>query len=334
VLVKRGGIVAAALLSFGVAGCGGSATTYPPAPEPAASPPLTVRPAGSVVHIGNMPEGLAADPRTGLVAAGLRDPAKLALINGRSGRVVRRVRLPAAPRHLQLAATGGPVLVPAEAANALVLVALPSGATTRIGVGNFPHDATASAGRLFVGDERGDKITVIDGTRVVKTLNAPVRPGGVIVSKRRLATVAVRQRVMAIYDAGSLKHLTTVDAGVGPTHVVADNDGRLYVIDTEGDALLAYRPGAHPDPLFRFNLPGRPYGVAIDRGRGIIWVTLTGTNQLVALRLQGDAPPLNEARYPTVRQPNTVAVDPLRGDVFVAGRDQGVLQILRGADQR
>ena len=34
------------------------------------------------------------------------------------------------------------------------------------------------------------------------------------------------------------------------------------------------------------------------------------------------------ARYPTVRQPNSVAVDPASGRVFVTGKADGQLQIL------
>ena len=38
--------------------------------------------------------------------------------------------------------------------------------------------------------------------------------------------------------------------------------------------------------------------------------------------------PRELARYPTVRQPNTVAVDPASGRVFVTGSRDGTLQIL------
>ncbi|MCA1740504.1 MAG: hypothetical protein LC740_17280 [Actinobacteria bacterium] len=117
----------------------------PPAPEPA----------GRVVEIGSEPEGIVADPETGLVAVGLRDPNELALVDGSSGEVVRNVELPASPRHLQLVAPGGPVLVPAESADRLVQVSLPEGEiTAETTVGTSPHDAAAAPdGRIFVGNE-------------------------------------------------------------------------------------------------------------------------------------------------------------------------------------
>jgi DNA-binding beta-propeller fold protein YncE len=44
---------------------------------------------------------------------------------------------------------------------------------------------------------------------------------------------------------------------------------------------------------------------------------------------QKKPPPAREiARYPTVRQPNSVAVDPASGRVFVTGKADGQLQIL------
>ncbi len=96
-----------------------------PAAEPAEPQPLEEEPAGEVVEIGGGPEGIVADPETGLVAVGLREPDELAIVDGGSGEVVRTVELPASPRHLGLAGPGGPVLVPVERGDALVRVGLP-----------------------------------------------------------------------------------------------------------------------------------------------------------------------------------------------------------------
>src|SRR5438132_337439 len=96
-----------------------------------------------------MPEGLAVDPATGIVAVGLRNPDELALVRGTR---VRRVHLPESPRHLALERPGGPVLVPAERADALARVALPGGRVESVTpAGRFPHDAAASGGRTSPG---------------------------------------------------------------------------------------------------------------------------------------------------------------------------------------
>jgi hypothetical protein len=57
-----------------------------------------------------------------------------------------------------------------------------------------------------------------------------------------------------------------------------------------------------------------------------MFVTQTALNQLTELTVGGR--PSLVARYPTPRQPNTVAVDERTGRVFVTGKVDGVLQLL------
>ncbi len=317
-------IAAPALAAAALAGCGGgSRSDLAPAAEPAKSPPAASRPAGRVTAIGHKPEGMVADARTRLLAVGLTNPDRLVLVNMDSGRVVRRIRLPEAPRHLSLARPGGPVLVPAEKAGELVEVSLPSGRLRAIRVGRQPHDAAAAGGRVFVGNEGGDTLSVIDGSREVRRLPAPVQPGGVAVSSdgRQVAVVGVSERALELRGTRDLKSRGQIDVGVGPTHIVA-RGRRFFVVDTRGGGLLEVRTDKHDLRIHRrTNLPGGPYGITFDRPRKRFWVTLTKTNQVVQLtdrrRLRA---------FPTVRQPNSVAVDPSTGRVFVASRAEGTLQ--------
>ena len=48
-------------------------------------------PAGEVVEVGGGPEGIVAEPETGLVAVGLREPDELAIVDCGRGEVVRTV---------------------------------------------------------------------------------------------------------------------------------------------------------------------------------------------------------------------------------------------------
>jgi DNA-binding beta-propeller fold protein YncE len=237
---------AAALLAILLAGCGGSGEGLTPAAEPARSPALEERPAGRVVALGGKPEGLAFDPRTGLLAVALRDPDRLALVDGRQ-----------------------------------------------------PHDAARARGRTFVG------------------------PGGVAATTGHdlVGVVRVRERALELFDSATLRSAGKVDVGIGPTHVVGAG-ARFFVVDTRGDALLEVRTS----PLRvhrRTHLAGAPYGIALDRERRRFWVTLTATNRVAELT---DRRLLRT--FPSVRQPNSVAVDPRTGRVFVASRRDGVLQLL------
>jgi DNA-binding beta-propeller fold protein YncE len=313
----------AALALFGavLAACGGSSDRLPPAAEPARSPPLDREPAGTVVPLGHKPEGLAFDPATGQLAAGLTNPDRLAVVDGDTGRTVRRIPLPESPRHLRLGAPGGPVLVPAERADAIVEVSLARGRLRTAPVGRFPHDAARAGGRVFVGDELGHTVSVVEGGRRIETLPAPRQPGGVAATADRshVGVVGVRERALEVIDTRTLESEGKVSVGIGPTHVVGGG-GRFFVVDTRGNALLEVRL----DPLRvhrRTHLGGTPYGIAVDTERRRYWVTLTGRNQVAELT---DHRVLR--RFPTVRQPNSVAVDPRTGRVFVAGRTEGTLQ--------
>jgi DNA-binding beta-propeller fold protein YncE len=148
----------------------------------------------------------------------------------------------------------------------------------------------------------------------------------VAVASGSVAVVGVRGRRLQVLDASTLAEVAALDAGVGPTHVVADRSF-AYVSDTQGDAILVYRLGVRPTRAARVAVSGTPYGLALDAPRNRLWATLTKTNELVEFTIT-DGELTRRARYPTVRQPNSVAVDPRTGTVYVAGAAGGQVQIL------
>jgi DNA-binding beta-propeller fold protein YncE len=303
----------------------------PSAPEAAESPQPSKEPAGEVVDIGDEPEGVVVDPETGLVAVALWQSSRLALIDINSREVVQNVELPGSARHLSLAGPGGPVLVPVETADTFAQVSLPEGeVTSKTSVGDAPHNAAAAPnGRIFVVNEAASTISVIENDSEIDRIEAPLTPGGVAVTSDGLVgVVGVRGLDLEIYDASSLKAQVIAGAGKGPTHVKVGPEDRFYVVDTRGDAILVYEANPEPEQVGNISLPGTPYGIDVDPERGQLWVTLTAENQVVQLALEGDT--LRElARYPTVRQPNSVAVDPDSGRVFITGSLSGELQILK-----
>jgi DNA-binding beta-propeller fold protein YncE len=298
-------------------------------PEPATAPALDGKPAGVVVPMPGAPEGLAVDVPGGILAVGVRDPNGIALVSTATGKVRMLVRLPGAPRHLQLAGETGPVLVPAEQASQLFQVALPSGrviADTR--VGRQPHDAAAVGQTVFVGNELSNTVSLVRGGKQVAVVPAPLQPGGVASNGRYVVVVGVRGRKIEAYDPDG-RSLGTAPVGVGPTHVRASPAGLFYVADTEGGAVIVFRvTGGGPRQVGEVHTEaGTPYGIAIDGRRGLVYVTLTATNRLESFRIRGNG--LVPAQtWPTVRQPNDVAVDAATGMVFVAGRDGSQLQLI------
>ena len=327
----RAALLLSAVLLTGTA-CGSDPGPTPPeergqeAAEPADSPEPATAPAGRVVPLDPDAEGMVFDPVTGLLAVAVRDPNRLLLVD-RDGTTVREVPLPGHARHLQLAAPGGPVLVPAEDSNSLVEVALPDGTTRQTAVGVYPHDAArVASGQVLVGDERGGTLSVVTDGEVTETLTSQTQPGGVATVGDVAGVVDVGAYTLTSYDVPAGELVEVLDAGEGPTHLVADARGRFLVADTRGDAVLTFTA----DPLEQTGslpLPGTPYGLAFDPVDQVLWVTLTVTNEVVGLSAAGDE--LTEvARFPTVRQPNTVAVDSGTGRVFVGSRATGELQLV------
>jgi sugar lactone lactonase YvrE len=335
--VALSGCGAAGTASGSPAASGSSAATASRAPaaartdvpEPAKAPALTQPPAGTVVPMPGAPEGMAVDASGGILAVGVRDPDGVALVSTSTGRVQRLARLPGAPRHLQLAGPAGPVLVPAEQIGQLLQVAIPSGkviADTQ--VGRQPHDAAAIGSTVFVGNEYSNTVSLVRAGKQVAVEPAPLQPGGVASNGKYIVVVGVRGRQIEAY-APDGRPLGTAPVGVGPTHVRAGPSGLFYVADTEGDAIIVFQvtPGGPRQVGAVPTEAGRPYGIAIDGRRGLVYVTLTATNRLESFRVSGDG--LVPVRtWPTVRQPNDVAVDEATGRVFVAGRDNNQLELI------
>jgi DNA-binding beta-propeller fold protein YncE len=255
----------------------------------------------------------------------VRKPDRLLLLSPDTLVVRRTVPLPGSVRHLQLAGVGGPVLVPVESANELVEVSLPDGRTRTTRVHRQPHDASAAAGGdIVVGNEFAKSISIVRAGRVRKTITGLQQPGGVIGNGSVALVVDVGAFTVSSFDLTTFKRTAVADAGAGPTHGELIGANRLAVVDTRGGALLLFST----DPLRavgRLPLPGAPYGMAMDRSTGTLWVTLTARNQVVGIDVRGDRPRMI-ATYPTVQQPYTVAVSPGSDVLWITGKAGGVVQ--------
>ena len=324
--------------ALGVTGCSSAdpATPHTAArtdvPEPATAPPVSQTPAGTVVSLPGDPEGLAVDARDGVLAAGVRDPDGVALISAATGREQKVIRLSGAPRHLELTTrTDRTLLVPLEQTDQLVQLALPTGRViTRTRVGRQPHDAAAAAAAtIFVGNEYSNTVSIIQNGRTMAVEPAPLQPGGVAASPKGTVVVVVGvrgRRLEAFSESG--QSLGTAPVGVGPTHVVAGPSNLFYVADTEGNAIDVFQVGAGPHQVATVPTGrGAPYGLAYDRTRRRLYVTLTASNKLESFRVQGNTI-VPDGTWPTVRQPNSVAVDSSTGRVFVASRTGSELQLI------
>jgi DNA-binding beta-propeller fold protein YncE len=304
----------------------------PAAPEPAVSPPASLPPQGTVVTFGGAPEGVAVDA-AGEVAVSVRQPDGIVLFPIGDPADRHTVALGGSARHLTLGGPDGPLLVPDESDNTFVELALPSGRVlTRVAVGNHPHDAIAVGPAVFVADELASTIHILRHGSVARVVTAPLQPGGMAANPAgtRAVVVGVRGRRITEYTAAGAV-VGSANCGAGPTHAVTGAGGLFWVADTNGGAILGFALSAHgPVQVATIPVGPEPYGLAFDARRNTLWVTVTGADQLVGLHLDGRKV-TGRTTYATVRQPNTVAVDPTTGELVVAGSARaGQLQFIPG----
>ncbi len=303
-----------------------SATKKLGAAEPADSPTGTAAAAGTAPVLGRSPEGIVYDAQTATLVVAVEKPARLLLLDPNTLAVRATVALPGSVRHLQLAAPGGPVIVPVESANELLQVSLPGGViTATTPVGHQPHDASAvDGGLIVVGNEFSQSLSIIQNGVVVRTATGVKQPGGVIDAGSEAVVVDVGDFTVSTYDPQTGTRTAVLPAGAGPTHGVITAQREVVVADTRGNAVLTYSL----DPLRavgRLALPGTPYGMAVDASTDTVWVTLTALNQVVGLDVSGPNPRVI-ARYDTVEQPNTVAVEPGSHTIWITGSRHGEVE--------
>ena len=311
------------LPSLILAACGGGEAP-PDAAEPERAPELTEKPAGSVRRVAPFPEGIVYEPASDSLAVAVREPDRLLILDPKSLRVRRSVPLPGKVRHLQVT-DGGMVLVPSEQADELIEVDPDEGVVGRTAVARYPHDAAAAAnGDIVVAEEFGGSAAVLRDGKIIHRFDDLTQPGGVIADGDIAVIIDVEALSITSYDLSVPKRVTRLDAGKGPTHLVMAGDNAVAVTDTRGDRIHFYSV----DPLEltdELALKGRPYGITADAESETVWITLTKRNQVVGLDISGDKP-IELARIPTVRQPNTIAVSPGADTLWVTGTSEGEVQ--------
>lgn len=294
-------------------------TDNPVAAAAAKSPPATTTPAGTVTASTDGVTAMAYDPKSRTLAVA-------------TGKAIQLYELgdtltPAetvAYRADSLTADDGTFLATGD--NGVVRVT--DGKASEVSsLRGGPVSVATYEGRTLVAlkDERA--VAVIKDDRVQQMISGDMMSADQVLSTGKSAVVLDRLR-NAVFQldvpAGDLDQ--GLRAGQGATNAVTDRFGRVLVTDTRGGALLAFSV----NPLLlrqNYPVPGAPYAIAYDRERDIAWVTLTKTNEVVGYEVAGEQPK-EKYRFPTVSQPNTVAVDPSSGRVIVASGTGDGIQVI------
>lgn len=340
--VPRGSGVLIALLTL-VAGCSSSPLdATPPTIEPARaaeSPPASQNPAGAVRPLAGHAAAAVFDGGTHALAvltpgADPAAPASLAVFDQKQ----------AAPRVVVLpgpatALTGdGRGTIYLATRGGYFVVDLATGHPAQVQVaGAQQADFTAIArradGRLVLGSADGAVYTLAPPpsgdatTATVESRNKIFARVDFLVTQGD-TTVVLDQGQTSVTTIGANGHAEqALRAGAGATTMAADPLGRVLVADTRGGELLVYGV----DPLIlRQAYPVRdaPYGLA--GSRELAWVSQTASNTVIGYDLSTGIP-LEKVRYPTVRQPNTLAFDDAAGTLYVVSGDGGGVQVIEHA---
>jgi len=299
-----------------------------PVAAPAVSPPTTVTPAGTVLPVRGNATAVVVDVVSRTLAVAIDQPASVLLLSlDDLSAPPRSVPLPGAAAHLTLAAPRGPLLVAVPTANQVIQVSLPDGAMRATSVMGGPTSAASVGDELLVALPARQAIAVVEGDQVRRTITGPVDPDQVLAVGTQ--AVALDERQSAVFDidpvSGSVG--AGLRAGDGATNAVVDSYGRVLTVDTRTGELLLF--STNPVLMRQlFPVSGVPFGIAFDPHRNLAWVTLTGFNQVVGFDVAGGEP-VEKYRLPTIRQPDSVAVDPDSGRVFVASAAGGGVQVIQ-----
>lgn len=320
---RRTASVGALLATLAVlAACSGDGVQpLVPVAGPATAPQPTTAPAGEVSPAAAV-RALAVDPATRTLAVAAEDRVLLSGLDD-PGAVVREVPLSGPAAALTVA--GGALLVAVPEAASLTEIGLPGG---------IPRDTTGLDGPVRAAVKAGNRTVVALGNSVaVREADGAVRTIGGFAGAAELVPVGDRVVVLdrartslTMLDPAAGEAGPALRIGDGATSAVGDRFGRILVLDTrEGELLVAAG-----DPLLlrqRYPVPGSPYGLAYDPQRDLAWITLTARNEVVGLDVAGGEP-LERHRFPTVQQPDSVAVDPRGGHVFVGSATGAGLQVI------
>jgi len=295
-----------------------------------------------VLPLGGHPQAAVFDSATQQLAvlnpgSDPAAPASVALLGASPRLAPRLVALPGPATALAadnrgrvyLAARGGYFVVDLAAAHA-----------TQVNIADaqqvqFTAIARRADGKLVLGSADGTVYTLASAPDA-----DPATIGSRIKIFTRVDSLVTQGNTTAVLDRGQTS-LTTIGAdgraeqalraGEGATTMAADPLGRVLVADTRGGELLVYGCCSPRTPLIlRQAYPVReaPFGLA--GSRGLSWVSQTASNTVIGYDLTTGIP-LEKVRYPTVRQPNSLAFDEASDTLYVVSGSGAGVQVIEHA---
>lgn len=211
-----------------------------------------------------------------------------------------------------------------------------------IGLSAFPLDAEGAADpAVFTGTHRGHGA---DATR-----QRASHPHCILASPdgRWIYVADLGLDLIARYPADAVGHRVDGYAvaarfppGSGPRHFIVSPDGRFGFAVTELRASIvsfATSPGGDLERLGVLDLSGppergvQPAGIVYDPGRGVVFASLRGCDEIVAAKVEAGSGKLDlVGRWPCAgRTPRDIALSPDGGHLLVSNQDSDAVSIFR-----
>lgn len=293
----------------------------------AQSPPVSTPPAGSVRALSTSIDSTTFDPATRTVIVTSADGRQIMLFDAQQPAAEpRTISVERPVRHVTPVGDGTVLLAMKEQVGTLDLR---TGTMTPTPAEGDPLAvAQLPDGRIVTGTKDGEiNITDPDTDELsdpTQTIDGLASADAFAVVGDTLTVLDREQTSLTEVDIAESSLGMALRVGEGASELATDSFGRILVTDTTGDELLVYTT----DSLVlrqRFPVGPAPVGVAYDEGADVVWVTLTGTNEVVGFDLSSGVG-IETERFPTVRQPNSVAVDSETGTLYVGSATGDGLQ--------
>ncbi len=313
------------LLILPVGGCAAKiVSTAPPTIEPAraaVSPPPAGAPAGQVIAAGGRFTAALFDAATRSLVC--LSPGELTIIG--PDRAPRTVTLPGEAVAITGDGTGAAYL---PGRGAVLTVDLAAGRVTETPVaGQDDTEFTAIArrfdGHLVLGSAGGVALTLAPDLTVSHRAAGFARVDGLAAVGDVTVVLDRAQTSVTELDAGGDAGLA-LRAGLGATRIASDPAGRILVTDTRGGQLLVFGV----EPLIErqaFPVPDAPFG--LTGSAELTWVSQSASNTVVGYDLSTGIP-VEKVRYPTVRQPDSLAFDDASDTLYVVSGSGAGVQVI------
>ncbi|MFW0790723.1 YncE family protein [Gordonia sp. CPCC 205333] len=191
------------------------------------------------------------------------------------------------------------------------------GALTRrqTGIGEPLSVASIADGHLLVGTANGHVVEFDANGTQVRDIGGLVRADDIAVHGDQIVVLDRAQSSVTQLKLSDGELGLSLRVGNGATTLISDRYGRFISANTRDGEVV----GFFGDPLvmrFRGAVDDAPYALAYDDKSNLLWVSVTGRNEVVAYDL-GSGEPVEKRRIPTVAQPDSMAFDQASGTLYV-----------------